>query len=78
MIRKKPAAFTSVSKLYQSIRQEGQYDISFDKIKWWGRGQDIITLNAKPVQRTSPQRKVMTDFSRHSLWDTDLLQISEQ
>ena len=74
---KKPAAFTSVSKLFGEIEKEGnKHNISFDRIKEWGYKQDAITLNASKIRKKAPRRRVITGL-RDTLYDVDLLQLNQ-
>lgn len=70
----KPGAFTSPTKLYKTIKREGRYDVSFKDIQDWAASQDTITLNTRPIQKTTPKRKVVTGL-KDCLWDCDLLQL---
>lgn len=73
----RPAAFTSVHKLYDTIKKEGVYDIPLELIREWGMTQDAITLNKRPIYKGKARRKVITGMI-DSLWDVDLLQLNQE
>lgn len=73
----KAGAFTSPTKLYKTIKREGQYEIPLKDIQDWAASQDVITLNTRPIQKTSPRRRVVTGL-KDCLWDCDLLQLDGQ
>lgn len=72
-----PAAFTSVRKLYDTIKSEGIYDIPLKRIREWGMSQDAITLNKRPVYKGLKRRKVVTGLT-DCIWDVDLLQLNQE
>lgn len=74
---KQPAAFTSVQKLYDVIRREGKYNIPLKRIEEWGRTQDAITLNKRPIYKGRVQRKVVTGLM-NSIWDIDLMVLNQE
>ena len=74
----KPAAFTSMSKLFGEIKKEGNpHNISFDRVKQWGRRQDAITLNPSRIWKKKPRRRVITGL-RNTMYDVDLLQLNQE
>jgi hypothetical protein len=73
----KPAAFTSVYKLYKTIQNEGVYNISYNRIKKWAMSQDLMTVNKHPPHRGRMRRPVVTGLM-NSVWDTDLLVLNQQ
>ncbi len=74
---KSPAAFSSVDKLYKSIRSEGLYSISKRRIHEWAKGQEAITLNRDARDRPKLRRKVVAGLN-NSLWDGDLLVLNQK
>ena len=73
---KRPAAYTSLSKLSQAIAREGKYRIKPDEIKEWGLGQDIITQTTAPITKKKGNRRVVVGPKLHSVWDSDMLQLN--
>lgn len=73
---KSPASFTSAFKLYQSIKNEGKYDISFERIQRWADKQDSLTLYRDVKRRQKRYRRVITG-GISSMWDADLLVLNK-
>lgn len=67
-----PGSFTSVTKLYDVIKEEGRYSIPLERVKKWGEGQDIVTLHKTVRQRQPAYRRVISPGLNH-MWDADLL-----
>ena len=73
----KPAAFTSVSKLFREIQRQGNpHNVTFDQVKNWGLKQDAITLNPSRIMKKKPRLRVISGL-RDTLWDVDLLQLNQ-
>jgi hypothetical protein len=74
---KRPAAFTSTQKLFESIKREGRYKIPLKRINEWGETQDSITLHRRPIYKGRPQRKVIVGLN-NSVFDVDLLVLNQK
>jgi hypothetical protein len=72
-----PASYTSVYKLYNTIKHEGKYNIPLERIKKWGMGQDAITMNKRPTYKGVVRRKVVSGLT-WSLFDADLLVLNQE
>ena len=74
---KSPAAFSSADKLYKTIRKEGLYSISRERIEAWAKSQEAITLNKDARDRRQLRRKVVVGLN-NSVWDGDLLVLNQK
>jgi hypothetical protein len=72
-----PASFTSVYKLFNTIKHEGVYDVSLDRVKKWAMGQDALTMNKRPSYKSKIRRKVVSGLT-WSLFDADLLVLNQE
>ena len=70
-----PGSYTSASKLYEVIKNEGKYDISATRINDWAVKNDILSLH-KQVRQSQPRyRRIIAPSINHML-DADLMVLS--
>ena len=70
-------SYTSAAKLSGTIRKEGQYQISLNRIKKWAESQDILTLHRAAKHRPQRYRRVIVKGCLW-LWDVDINLLSQE
>ena len=72
---KKGGSYQSADKLYHTVKKEGKFNLSLNKIQKWLEGQDSYTLN-KEVRR-----KFVTNYMEigeiDMIWEADLADLTQ-
>ena len=65
-----PASFSSVDAVYCTVKNDGKFKISQNKIRKWLKQQDMYTLH-KPVRHRFKRNKVIVGLDEE--WEADLV-----
>lgn len=71
---KRGGSYQSAEKLHETVKREGRYDISLEKIKKWLEGEDTYTLN-KEVRKFKTNHIGITDLD--IVWEADLADLGK-
>ena len=71
---KHPASFAGPIKLYDTVKQEGTYDIGLSRIRSWLQNQEAYSLH-KPLRHKFKTNRVMVE-GIDDQWDADLMDMT--
>ena len=70
-----PASFTGITKLWQAVKSENQYDLKFGDVKEW-LGRQETYVRHKPVKKVFKREKIVMSRMDQQ-WDADVMDMQK-
>ena len=71
----KPASFSGVNKLYDYVKQEGEFNIRREEVEKWLQSQEVHTTNRLVKQNIKRRRVIVPNIDY--MWDADVANLKD-